>query len=301
MKVNVDSIFDVQVKRLHEYKRQLLNALHAVSLYLAIKDNPDLDIVPRTILFGAKAAPGYYMAKLIIKFINAVGEVINSDPEVADRLKVIFMPNYRVSLAEKIIPAADLSEQISLAGTEASGTSNMKFALNGALTIGTMDGANVEIHDAVGADNIFIFGMNVDEVRNLRSSGYNPYDYINRSEKLRRVIGLIESDFFSPGEHGIFKPILDSFHYDTYMTAADFESYCEVQKSVSELYRNPGEWNRRCLLNIANMGMFSSDRSIQDYATKIWHVKPVKVEMEEPAAAGSCPRETPRRSKAKRK
>ena len=301
VKVNIDSIFDVQVKRLHEYKRQLLNALHAVSHYLSIKDNPDQDIVPRTILFGAKAAPGYYMAKLIIKFINAVGEVINSDPEVADRLKVIFMPNYRVSLAEKIIPAADLSEQISLAGTEASGTSNMKFALNGALTIGTMDGANVEIHDAVGADNIFIFGMNVDEVRNLRNSGYNPYDYINRSEKLRRVIGLIESDFFSPGEHGIFKPILDSFHYDTYMTAADFESYCEVQKSVSELYRNPGEWNRRCLLNIANMGMFSSDRSIQDYATKIWHVKPVKVEMEEPAAAGSCPCETPRRSKAKRK
>lgn len=302
VKVNVDSIFDVQVKRLHEYKRQLLNALHAVSLYLAIKDNPDQDIVPRTILFGAKAAPGYYMAKLIIKFINAVGEVINSDPEVADRLKVIFVPNYRVSLAEKIIPAADLSEQISLAGTEASGTSNMKFALNGALTIGTMDGANVEIHDAVGADNIFIFGMNVDEVRNLRSSGYNPYDYINRSEKLRRVIGLIESDFFSPGEHGIFKPILDSFHSDTYMTAADFESYCEVQKSVSELYRNPPEWNRRCLINIANMGMFSSDRSIQDYATKIWHVKPVKVELEDPVSAGSdCPCETPRRSKAKKK
>ncbi len=280
VKVNVDSIFDVQVKRLHEYKRQLLNALHAISLYLDIKDNPDADIVPRTILFGAKAAPGYYMAKLIIKFINSVGEVINSDPEVADRLKVIFMPNYRVSLAEKIIPAADLSEQISLAGTEASGTSNMKFALNGALTIGTMDGANVEIHDAVGKDNIFIFGMNVDEVDALRNSGYNPYDFINRNEKLRRVIGLIESDFFSPGEHGIFKPILDSFHYDTYMTAADFESYDTVQKSVSELYRNPEEWNRRCLFNIANMGMFSSDRSIQDYATKIWNLKPVKVEME---------------------
>lgn len=156
----------------------------------------------------------------------------------------------------------------------------MKFALNGALTIGTMDGANVEIHDAVGKDNIFIFGMNVDEVNALRSSGYNPYDFINRNEKLRRVIGLIESDFFSPGEHGIFKPILDSFHYDTYMTAADFESYDTVQKSVSELYRNPGEWNRRCLFNIANMGMFSSDRSIQDYATKIWNLKPVKVEME---------------------
>ncbi len=290
VKVNPDSMFDVQVKRLHEYKRQLMNALHAISLYLDIKDRPDGDFVPRTILFGAKSAPGYYMAKLIIKFINSVGEVINSDPEVGDRLKVVFMPNYRVSLAEKIIPAADLSEQISLAGTEASGTSNMKFALNGAMTIGTMDGANVEIHDAVGSDNIFIFGMNVDEVNALRNSGYRPYDFINGNEKLRRILHLIETDFFSPGEEGIFRPILDSFSYDTYMTAADFESYCKVQNDVSELYRNPEEWHRRSLLNIANMGVFSSDRSIHDYATRIWDIKPVHVVMEDSIVMeNSCP------------
>ena len=281
VRVNPDSIFDVQVKRLHEYKRQLLNALHAVSLYLTIKDNPNADIVPRTILFGAKSAPGYFMAKLIIKFINSVGEVINSDPEVKDRLKVIFVPNYRVSLAEKIIPAADLSEQISLAGTEASGTSNMKFALNGALTIGTMDGANVEIYDAVGADNIFIFGMNVDEVKAMRASGYNPMEFIEHNEMLRRVMSLIRNNFFSPGENDIFRPLLDSMHSDTYMTAADYESYCTVQKSVAELYRNPAEWNRRCVMNIANMGRFSSDRSIQEYARNIWRVEPYQVNLDE--------------------
>ena len=281
VRVNPDSIFDVQVKRLHEYKRQLLNALHAISLYLKIKDNPNADIVPRTILFGAKSAPGYYMAKLIIKFINAIGEVINSDPGVKDLLKIVFVPNYRVSLAEKIIPAADLSEQISLAGTEASGTSNMKFALNGALTIGTLDGANVEIHDAVGADNIFIFGMNVEEVKALRASGYNPADFIARSETLQRIMKLIESNFFSPGETDIFRPLLDSMHSDTYMNAADFESYCSVQQSVSEVYRQPKEWNRRCVMNIANMGGFSSDRSIQEYAKNIWHLEPCPVELKE--------------------
>ncbi|MBO4648936.1 MAG: glycogen/starch/alpha-glucan phosphorylase [Lentisphaeria bacterium] len=279
VKVNPDSIFDVQVKRLHEYKRQLLNALHAVSLYLELKDNSKADIVPRTILFGAKSAPGYYMAKLIIKFINSIGEVINSDPDVKDKLKVIFVPNYRVSLAERIIPAADLSEQISLAGTEASGTSNMKFALNGALTIGTMDGANVEIHDAVGADNIFIFGMNVDEVKALRSSGYNPMDFIARSEKLQRILHLIESNFFSPGELDIFRPLIDAMHSDTYMTAADFESYCTVQQSVADLYRRSSDWQRRCVLNIANMGRFSSDRSIREYADNIWKLKPCHVNM----------------------
>ena len=277
IKVNPDSIFDVQVKRLHEYKRQLLNALHAVSLYLAVKDNPKADIVPRTILFGAKSAPGYYMAKLIIKFINSIGEVINSDPDVKDKLKVIFVPNYRVSLAEKIIPAADLSEQISLAGTEASGTSNMKFALNGTLTIGTLDGANVEIHDAVGADNIFIFGMNVEEVKQLRAAGYNPADFIAGSPTLQRILKLIENNFFSPGEQDIFRPLLDSMQSDTYMTAADFESYCSVQQKVSDLYRRPKEWNRRCVMNIANMGIFSSDRSIQEYARNIWKLTPCHV------------------------
>ena len=281
VKVNPDSIFDVQVKRLHEYKRQLLNALHAVSLYLELKDNPNADIVPRTILFGAKSAPGYYMAKLIIKFINSIGEVINADPDVKDKLKVIFVPNYRVSLAEKIIPAADLSEQISLAGTEASGTGNMKFALNGALTIGTMDGANVEIHDAVGADNIFIFGMNVDEVKTLRNSGYNPMDFISRSEKLQRILKLIESNFFSPGELDIFRPLIDAMHSDTYMTAADFESYCTVQQSVADLYRRPADWQHSCVINIANMGRFSSDRSIREYAENIWKLKPCHVSMKD--------------------
>ncbi|MBQ6599480.1 MAG: glycogen/starch/alpha-glucan family phosphorylase, partial [Lentisphaeria bacterium] len=281
VRVNPNSIFDVQVKRLHEYKRQLLNALHAISLYLTIKDNPKADIVPRTILFGAKSAPGYYLAKLIIKFINAIGEVINSDPSVKDQLKIVFVPNCRVSLAEKIIPAADLSEQISLAGTEASGTGNMKFALNGALTIGTMDGANIEIHDAVGADNIFIFGMNVDEVKKLRADGYNPADFIGRSEMLQRILKLIESNFFSPGEQDIFRPLLDSMHSDTYMTAADFESYCTVQRQVSELYRKPAEWNGCCVKNIANMGGFSSDRSIQEYAKNVWHLEPLPIKLKD--------------------
>ncbi len=278
--VNPDSIFDVQVKRLHEYKRQLLNILHAITLYLEIKDNPEADFVPRTILFGAKAAPGYYMAKLIIKLINAVAEVINEDPAVGDKLKIVFLSNYRVSLAEKIIPAADLSEQISLAGTEASGTGNMKFALNGALTIGTMDGANIEIHDAVGKDNIFIFGMNVEEVKALQASGYDPSEYIARNPLLKRALNLIKANFFSPGEIDIFRPIIDSFAYDTYMTAADFASYAKVQKDVSALYRNTEEWQRRALMNIANMGMFSSDRSIHEYATRIWNISPLPVSLE---------------------
>ncbi len=277
VEVNPDSIFDVQVKRLHEYKRQLLNILHAIALYLEIKDNPNGDFVPRTIIFGAKSAPGYYMAKLIIKLINAAAEVINNDPMVGDRLKVVFLANYRVSLAEKIIPAADVSEQISLAGTEASGTGNMKFALNCALTIGTMDGANIEIHDCVGKDNIFIFGMNVDEVTQLRNSGYNPGAFIAQNPYLRRALELIRDNFFTPGEPDIFRPIIDSFNYDTYMVAADFASYMETQKKIADLYRDPVKWQEKCLHNIAKMGMFSSDRSIRDYAEKIWNIKPVSV------------------------
>ena len=217
--VNPDSIFDVQVKRLHEYKRQYLNILHAITLYLQLKDNPDMDFVPRTIMFGAKAAPGYYIAKLIIRLINAVGNVINSDPAIGDKLKVVFLPNYRVSLAEKIIPAADISEQISLAGTEASGTSNMKFALNGALTIGTMDGANVEIYEQVGAENIFIFGMNVEEVNSLRAKGYNPRSAIDANPYLKRALELIRNDFFSPSCRGVFQPLVDTMNYDYYMVA----------------------------------------------------------------------------------
>ena len=277
IEINPDSIFDVQVKRLHEYKRQLLNILHAITLYLKLKDNPDMDFVPRTIIFGAKSAPGYYMAKLIIKLINAVAEVVNSDKAIGGKLKVVFLANYRVSLAEKIIPAADLSEQISLAGTEASGTSNMKFALNGALTIGTLDGANIEIRNQVGAENIFIFGMNVDEVRQLRERGYRPHEFVEKSPLLKRALELIRSNFFSPGEFDIFRPILDSLDYDNYMCAADFDSYAAVQEQVAELYRKPVEWQKKCLRNIAMMGYFSSDRSIREYAEKIWDIKPCPI------------------------
>ena len=277
VEVNPDSIFDVQVKRLHEYKRQLLNIIHAITLYIQLKDNPNMDFVPRTIIFGAKSAPGYFMAKLIIKLINSVAEVINNDPSIGDRLKVLFLANYRVSLAEKIIPAADLSEQISLAGTEASGTSNMKFALNGALTIGTLDGANIEIRDKVGADNIFIFGLNVDEVRQLREQSYRPREYVEKSPLLKRAIELIRNNFFSPGEFDIFRPILDSLDYDNYMCAADFDSYAAVQTQVAELYRKPVEWQKKALHNIAMMGYFSSDRSIREYAEKIWNIQPCPV------------------------
>jgi starch phosphorylase len=270
--VNPESIFDTQVKRLHEYKRQLLNILHAISLYLDMKDNPAGDFVPRTILFGAKAAPGYYTAKMIIALINSVAKVINNDKAIAGKLKIVFLENYRVSLAEKIIPATDLSEQISLAGTEASGTGNMKFALNGALTIGTMDGANVEIHDAVGSENIFIFGMNVKEVDKLKQNGYYPYDYINRSPKLKRVLDLIQSGFFSLGDPNRFQPIIDTFNHDAYMVAADFNAYISKQKEVADIYTNKQLWAEKAIVNVANMGMFSSDRSIMDYADKIWHV-----------------------------
>ncbi len=275
--IDPDSLFDVQVKRLHEYKRQLLNILHAIAMYLELKDNPDMEFTPRTIMFAAKAAPGYYLAKMIIKLINSVADVVNTDDQVKDKLKILFLPNYRVSLAEKIIPAADLSEQISLAGTEASGTGNMKFSLNGALTIGTMDGANIEIHDAVGADNIFIFGMSVAEVKTLREQGYHPWDFINQNPLLKRVLGLIKINFFSQAEPGIFQPILDCLNNDFYMCAADFHSYYETQKKVSELYRSKGEWTEKAIVNIANMGRFSSDRSIRDYAKKIWKLKPVSV------------------------
>lgn len=275
--VDPASMFDVQIKRLHEYKRQLLNLLHAISLYLDIKDNPTGKFVPRTIIFGAKAAPGYYIAKLIIQLINSVAKVINADKDTDRKLKIVFLANYRVSLAEKIIPAADLSEQISLAGTEASGTGNMKFALNGALTIGTLDGANVEIHDAVGSENIFIFGMKVDEVHELQSKGYRPQEFVEKSPKLKRVLELIRSGFFSPKNPECFKPILESFIYDTYMVAADFNAYAAKQKEVSEVFVNKNLWTEKAIINVANMGMFSSDRSIMDYANKIWDIKPYPV------------------------
>ena len=276
IKVDPNSMFDVQVKRLHEYKRQLMNILHVISLYLDIKDNPDMEFVPRTIIFGAKAAPGYFIAKLIIRLINSVAGVINNDSSINDKLKVVFMTNYRVSSAEKIIPAAELSEQISLAGTEASGTGNMKFALNGALTVGTMDGANVEIYNAVGDNNIFIFGLNVDDVKRIKNKGYYPQEYIEQSPKLKRVLELIKSGFFYKQRPDVFNPILESFIHDTYMIAADFNSYYDCQKIISDTYKNQKLWTKKAIINVANMGKFSSDRSIRDYAQKIWKISSVK-------------------------
>ena len=276
--VNPDSIFDVQVKRFHEYKRQLLNVLHIITLYSRIKENPALEFAPRTIIFGGKAAPAYYMAKLIIKLINSVADIVNNDPDVGDKLKVVFLKNYSVTLAEKIIPAADLSEQISTAGLEASGTGNMKFALNGALTIGTMDGANIEIREEVGEENIFIFGLLADEVRKLKSAGYHPKEYYNRHKMLKKVFDMILSDYFNVKEPGIFKPITDNLiNSDYYCLFADYQSYIDTQDKVSRLYLNADEWTKKSLLNVARIGKFSSDRSVKEYSEKIWKVSPVKV------------------------
>jgi starch phosphorylase len=273
--VSPDSLFDVQVKRLHEYKRQLLLVLYIIVLYNRLKIDPFLEIVPRTFIFGAKAAPGYFMAKLIIKLIHQVAEVVNRDPQVCEKMKVVFLPNYRVSLAERIIPAADLSEQISLAGTEASGTGNMKMQLNGAVTIGTLDGANVEIHEEVGEENIFIFGLKTEEVKERRSS-YNPWDIYNNDEEIRHAITLIEKDFFSLLEPGIFKPLVQSLLEggDRYMLLADMRDYIQTQDRVDAAYRDVEGWTRKAILNVARAGKFSSDRTIQEYTSEIWHVEP---------------------------
>lgn len=273
--VSPDSMFDVQVKRLHEYKRQLLLVLYIIVLYNRIKQNPGLDVVPRTFIFGAKAAPGYFMAKLIIKLIHQVAEVVNGDAQLQGKMKVVFLPNYRVSLAQKIIPAADLSEQISLAGTEASGTGNMKMMLNGAVTIGTMDGANVEIFEEVGSENIFIFGLKAEEVEQRRAT-YNPWDVYNSDEEIRRALMLIEKDFFSLMEPGIFKPILQSLLHDGdhYMLLADMRDYIQTQERVDAAYRTPDVWDRMAILNVARAGKFSSDRAIKEYASEIWHLEP---------------------------
>jgi len=278
IEVNLNSIFDCQIKRLHEYKRQLLNAFHIITLYNRIKRNPGADFVPRTFIFGAKAAPGYYMAKLIIKLINSIANKVNNDPDAGDKLKVVFLENYGVSLAEKIIPAADLSEQISTAGMEASGTGNMKFALNGALTIGTLDGANVEIKEEVGDENIFIFGLKAEEVTAARKGGYNPWNYYNGIPELKEVMDMVTGDFFNPEEKGIFKPIIDSLlsRGDYFMVLADYEEYVKCQEKVSSLFRDQDEWTKKSIINAANTGKFSSDRTIKEYAQKIWNVKPVK-------------------------
>lgn len=280
--LNPDSLFDVLIKRIHEYKRQHLKALYIITQYNRIKANPDLDVTPRTFIFGGKAAPGYYMAKLIIKLINAIADVVNHDPDVRGRLKVIFMKDYNVTFAQRLFPAADLSEQISTAGKEASGTGNMKFAMNGALTIGTLDGANVEIREAVGADNFFLFGLTVEEVQAKKSSGYNPWDYYNSNNELKLVIDRISSGFFSHGDPNLFKPLVDSLlHQDQYLLFADYQAYVETQDLVSQAYRDYDHWTRMSILNVARMGYFSSDRSISDYRNNIWKTPSVRVEVPE--------------------
>ena len=278
-----DTMFDVQVKRLHEYKRQMLLLLYAVTLYNRIRSGAERQPVPRTILLGGKAAPGYYQAKLCTKLATAIGETIANDPQVAGRLTVAFLENYRVSLAERIIPAADLSEQISLAGTEASGTGNMKFALNGALTVGTLDGANVEIREEVGQDNIFIFGMTTSEVRQLQASGYDPWQYYESVPELRAALDRITGDHFCPHEPGVFQMLTDRLlkEGDPFMVLADYAAYVACQDRIDEVYRDQDTWTRMSILNTANMAKFSSDRTIHEYAEQIWNVSPVEVELKD--------------------
>lgn len=271
--VDPDSIFDVQVKRLHEYKRQHLNAIHILSTYLWLKANPNAEFTPKTYIFGAKAAPGYYFAKQIIQFIVELGNRINNDPDVNKKLKVVYLEDYRVSVAEKLIPSAEISEQISLAGTEASGTSNMKFMINGAVTLGTLDGANVEIHESVGDDNIILFGMTTSEVNALKHRGYNPQEYYNNSREIMDIINYIEREF-----SGKFHDIAESLrNKDPYMVLADFSDYSIAQQNASALYADPMHWNHMSLVNIAQAGRFAADRSIRDYANTIWKATPVEL------------------------
>lgn len=292
-------MFDIQVKRIHEYKRQHLNVLHIVTLYNRLKQNPSLDITPRTFFFGGKAAPGYSMAKLIIKLINSVGDIINNDPDIGDRLKVVFLPDYNVTLGQRVYPAADLSEQISLAGKEASGTGNMKFSLNGALTIGTLDGANVEIREEVGAENFFLFGLKSPEVQALKTQGYYPWDYYHANAELKAVIDLIASGFFSHGDINLFKPIVENLVYDDpYLLLADYQSYIESQDQVGKAYQDRDNWTKMSILNVARMGKFSSDRSIAEYCQDIWQAKAVPIELQEysPASAAlQVPNQQPTR------
>ncbi len=279
VEVNPAALFDVQIKRLHEYKRQHLNLLHILALYRRLLQNPELEITPRVFIFAAKAAPGYDMAKCIIKAINAVGKCINNDKRIDGKLKVVFLKNYRVSLAQRIVPAADLSEQISTAGKEASGTGNMKLSLNGALTIGTLDGANVEILEEVGPENIFIFGMTVEEVAALWAKGYNPQDFLNKSEELRAVVDWVGSNYFTPDEPaGVLTMLRDNLCYsDPFLCLPDFESYSEAQKKVDLAFRDKARWAKMAILNTARMGKFSSDRTIAEYAREIWKLDPVIV------------------------
>ncbi|MBW4633148.1 MAG: glycogen/starch/alpha-glucan phosphorylase [Iphinoe sp. HA4291-MV1] len=312
--VDANSLFDIQVKRLHEYKRQHLNLLHVITLYNYIKQNPHADVVPRTVIFAGKAAPGYVMAKLIIRLINSVADVVNNDPDIGDRLKVVFLANYNVALAQRIYPAADLSEQISTAGKEASGTSNMKFAMNGALTIGTLDGANVEIRDRVAAlvpqssegglpcaestgggqpcgrdtgdrvghENFFLFGLTAEQVSQIKTQGYRPWNYINSNLQLKQAVDQIASGYFSKGDSNLFKPLVESLkNRDDYLLFADYQSYIECQQRVSEAYRNQENWLLMSIFNAARTGYFSSDRTIREYAQDIWHVKSVPITLED--------------------
>ncbi|MGG6295334.1 glycogen/starch/alpha-glucan phosphorylase [Leptolyngbya sp. AN02str] len=280
--VDPQSLFDIQAKRIHEYKRQHLNALYIITLYNRLKANPNLDITPRTFLFGGKAAPGYYMAKLIIKLINSVGDVVNRDPDMRDRLKVLFLKDYNVKFAQRVYPAADLSEQISTAGKEASGTGNMKFAMNGALTIGTLDGANIEIREEVGADNFYLFGLTAEEVQAMKANNYRPSEYYESNSELKLAIDRIASGFFSHGDPDLFKPLIDDLmNHDQYMLMADYAAYVACQDEVGMAFKDVERWTTMSILNVARMGKFSSDRSIRDYCEDFWQVQPVKIELED--------------------
>lgn len=272
--IDEGSLFDVQIKRIHEYKRQLLNILHVITLYNRLKSDPQVDMVPRTVIFSGKAAPGYFFAKLIIKLINDIAKTVNSDTAVNGRLKVVFLPNYCISQAEKVIPAADLSEQISTAGMEASGTSNMKLALNGALTIGTLDGANIEIMEEVGEDNMFIFGLKSDEVSGMRLGGYNPWDYYHNDKDLMKALNMIASGFFSDEKKDLYMPIFNALldGGDRYLILADYRSYVSAHETAADVYKNSENWSHRSILNTANMGKFSSDRAVMEYANNIWEL-----------------------------
>jgi glycogen phosphorylase len=278
--LNPDSMFDVQVKRIHEYKRQHLSVLHIIALYRRLKANPNLEIPPRTFVFGGKAAPGYHLAKLMIKLVNSVGDVVNRDPDIRDQLKVVYVPNYSVKNGQRVYPAADLSEQISTAGKEASGTGNMKFSMNGALTIGTLDGANVEIRDEVGAENFFLFGLTAEQVSALKSNGYDPMAYYHSNPELKEVIDLLRGGFFSRGDTELFRPLIDGLLYhDPYLLFADFPSYLECQHLVSAAFLDKAHWTRMSILNTARTGKFSSDRSIREYCDDIWKAKSVPIQL----------------------
>ena len=277
--INPDSIFDVQAKRLHEYKRQLLNVLHILRMYFEYKDNPNMDYVPRTFLFGAKAAPGYSRAKQIIRLIHAVADMVNNDPDVKDKMKVVFIQDYKVTVAEILMPAANLSEQISTAGREASGTGNMKFMINGAITIGTLDGANVEICEQVGKENMFLFGMLTEEVNTLLRHGYNAMQFYQNNSWINRVVSAIQNGVGRPGHEIAFPDIANSLLFnstgnvaDPYLVLADFEDYCRAQREADRVFRNKDEWNKKAIINVAQAGIFAADRSVLDYDERIWHL-----------------------------